>query len=174
MFEQFSSPYGKPVEDVQTGEVKVADASRILVSNAIGSCIACVILDPLSRVGGIAHIMLPGSAPAGYCGLTTRYAWNGFSRLLDIVIAGGGVRENLLVCLAGGANVLLDPSDTVCLANIESVRFFCELAQLDIQAQSLGGCSRRRLVLDPGRPWVLCSIGNGDEFILWSGRGENQ
>jgi chemotaxis receptor (MCP) glutamine deamidase CheD len=52
------------------------------------------------------------------------------------------------------------------------VRTFCELAGLPIVGESLGGNQRRRILLDLEHLKVLCCIGNGTDFVLWSGKGE--
>jgi chemotaxis protein CheD len=50
------------IEYVMTGEVKVANAvDRVnLVSSALGSCIAVCVYDAEQKIGGMAHMMMPG------------------------------------------------------------------------------------------------------------------
>ncbi|OGJ94178.1 MAG: hypothetical protein A2487_07680 [Candidatus Raymondbacteria bacterium RifOxyC12_full_50_8] len=55
--------YERHVIDVQTGEVGVGTGNTALVSSAIGSCIVIGLYDPVACAGGLAHAMLPGSAP---------------------------------------------------------------------------------------------------------------
>ncbi|MBN1412527.1 MAG: chemotaxis protein CheD [Spirochaetales bacterium] len=153
--------------DVQTGEVKIGYKRCILSSAAIGSCIAIILVDYKNKLAGIAHIMLPGIAPQNANGLLTRYAFNGIIELLGGLQRLGAERESLAAVLAGGANVLADPSDTICRDNILSVKKLCASLKLEIKAQSLGGTRRRKVRVDVQRSHVLCSIGDRPEFLLW-------
>jgi chemotaxis protein CheD len=154
--------------DVQTGEVKVGGRDAVFLSTAIGSCIAVAALDTEAFLGGIAHIMLPGQAPGNAGWPQTRYAHDGVADLIAELEAMGGTIRNLCVCLAGGANVLRDPHDTICRENVASVLAQCERLGVPVVAQSLGGYQRRRVMLNIGKRQVSCGIGDRADFALWS------
>jgi chemotaxis protein CheD len=156
--------------DIQIGEVKYSKREIIFSSNAIGSCITAILLDPLARVGGLAHLMLPGVAPEDYMDLKTRYTWDGLSALRTGVLNCGAKPENLRICLVGAANVLMDPEDTLCETIIHSVFSFCQSHQLSIVATSLGGFQRRRVVFDLPKLTVYCAIGNEPDTKIWEYR----
>ena len=158
----------KNIENVQTGEVKAGGADMILVASAIGSCVAVVAIDAKKLVGGIAHIMLPGKALS--CDSEspiTRYAENGFRELLNLIHGKGARKEDLTICIAGAANVLMDADDTLCRENIDSVLRLCDAFGFAVKARSLGGFKRRKISLDIEKCRILCAIGDGPEFILW-------
>jgi chemotaxis protein CheD len=155
-------------EDIQTGEVKAARAGTLLASTAIGSCIAIVAIDPPNRVGGIAHIMLPGRAPQNTDSPKTRYAANGFDELLSQIDMLGGRKENLRVFLVGGANVLMDNDDSICRDNLHAVVRLCETHGIPIEARMVGGIRRYRVILDVERRQVHCGVGDGPEVVLWT------
>jgi chemotaxis protein CheD len=161
--------------DIQTGEVKCGGADAILLSTAIGSCIAVVALDLDAFVGGIAHIMLPGKAPENSEKPHSRYVDNGISLLMESLRAMDGSPRNTRVCLAGAANVLRDPHDTICGENIRAVVEQCTRYNVPIVAQSLGGYLRRRVTLNIGHRFVACGIGDQADFIMWSynDKGDN-
>jgi chemotaxis protein CheD len=154
--------------DIQTGEVKTGGRNAVLISTAIGSCIAVVAFDATAFVGGIAHIMLPGKAPENSEQPHTRYVHDGFSVLMTCVQSLGGKKENISVCLVGGANVIGDPHDSICRENTDAVIEQCVHYDVPIVAQSLGGYLRRRVMLNIGRRLVFCGIGDQSDFILWS------
>ena len=57
-----AAPTARPLV-VGVGDCKVsADPQSELVTYALGSCIAVSIWDPVSKVGGLLHFMLPDSA----------------------------------------------------------------------------------------------------------------
>jgi chemotaxis protein CheD len=158
---------GRETVDVQTGEVKAGGRNTVLLSTAIGSCIAVVALDIAAFVGGIAHIMLPGRAPENSERPHTRYVRDGFSALMHSLCSMGGKREDIRVCLAGGANVLKDPGDTICRENIRAVREQCGEYRIPVVAESLGGYFRRRVMLNIERRMVTCGVGDKADFTLW-------
>ena len=68
--------------DVNTGEVKVSTEGTILRSVAIGSCVAVATINFKRKIGGMAHIMLPGIAPLQSLE-KTKYAFDGIEQLLN-------------------------------------------------------------------------------------------
>ena len=46
------------------GDLKVCKAPDVLVTYALGSCVGVCLLDPVTHVGGLSHIMLPDSTSA--------------------------------------------------------------------------------------------------------------
>ena len=96
---------------VGVADLQVArDPSKSIITYALGSCIGVTLYDPVAKVGGMLHFMLPESTvsvekaaanPAMFGDL-------GMPILFDKVIAAGAKRERLIVCAAGGAEVLAD------------------------------------------------------------------
>ena len=155
------------IVDVQTGDVEVLCGSGCVCTSAIGSCVAVMMLDTEHHVGGIAHIMLPGSAPPGCAAHPLRYTSNGISRLLLLMQQGGARIHSLITAIAGGGNVLQKPDDTICRDNIFSVESFLAHNHIRLYAASTGGVCRRtgRVNLDEGS--ITCCVGDGPETILW-------
>src|SRR5579862_706397 len=84
------------------------DAEAVLVTYALGSCIAVAMHDPLTKVSGLLHYMLPES------GLDARkaeqnpfmFADTGIPRLMEALKSAGGDGKRMIVRLTGGAQVL--------------------------------------------------------------------
>lgn len=156
------------IKEVATGEVKIGAAGDSLVVSALGSCVAVVALDRVRRIGGIAHVMLPGQAAPEKAAVRHRYAVDAISELLDQLAFLGSSPKDLTVCLAGGGNVLEREQDLICARNIASVTEVVAEKGLAIAASSLGGTRRRRVKLDIAQGSVLCREGNEGEAVLWS------
>lgn len=152
--------------DIQTGEVAVTDAHGILTVNGIGSCIAVIAIDPVSRISGIAHIMLPGTAPVS-AEIPERYAENGINTLLRKLADMGISRSGLKIILAGAGNVLKRPNDAICEANILSVRNVLDQLGLKILMEFLGGTDRRKIRLISASGALYCSTGDQPESLLF-------
>lgn len=85
-----------------------AHEGDIIVTHALGSCVGISIHDPVARVGGILHYMLPVSkvhkSKAQINPLM--FGDTGIPMLFEEVYRLGGRKENLRVVMAGGAQVL--------------------------------------------------------------------
>ena len=93
---------------VGIGQLAISkDATDVLVAYGLGSCIGITCYDPQTRVGGLAHVLLPNSEgkrseerePA-------RFADTGIDLLLKQLAALGASPRRMLVKVAGGAAVL--------------------------------------------------------------------
>jgi len=154
--------------DVQIGQVKAAQGKAILRSKAIGSCIAIVAYDRVRKIGALAHVMLPGKAPARKKrGAKTRYAADAIDAILTQMTQLGSKTDDIKVVLVGGGNVLGRKDDTICKDNVESVLELLLQKQLNVQAQAVGGTARRSVSLDVERGIVFCTEGNGSEMQLY-------
>ncbi len=154
--------------DVATGCVAMAFSPALLQSTPLGSCIAVVLLDPARSLGAMAHIMLPGPAPADVRGPDRmRHAPDAIDRLITRMQALGSSPDHLCAGFIGGANVLQDPGDSICSANVESVNRRMQRYHVRIVAHDLGGCLRRRAILDIEQGSILSARGDGGPTLLW-------
>jgi chemotaxis protein CheD len=158
----------KETIDVQIGEVKAECGGVILKSKAIGSCIAIVAYDAMRKIGAMAHVMLPGRAPANKkSSERMKYAADAIDVLVNRMIQLGSRNGDIEVVLVGGGNVLDRPDDTICRDNIESALEFCGKKHMRVKAQAVGGTERRSVSLDVECGTVFYSEGNGSEVELW-------
>jgi len=155
---------------VGMGELKVSRVSGgVLVCVGIGSCIAICAYDPLTRVGGMAHVVLPrcegkdGKNPAKYGNLAVPL-------LIEEMIKLGGAKSRLVVKLAGGAQMTL-ASGVKNVFNTGERNLAEVIAALDkegipITATETGGNKGRtvRLFLDTGKVLVT-SVGQEPKEI---------
>jgi chemotaxis protein CheD len=135
------------------------DAESVLVTYALGSCIAVAMHDPVTKVSGLLHYMLPESS------IDTNkaeqnpwmFADTGIPRLLDAVRAAGADGKRMVVRLAGGAQVL-DGQGVFQIGkrNYLAARRILWKAGVFIAAEAVGGEVSRttRLEVGSGRLWV--------------------
>lgn len=170
----------QPIE-VGTGEVFTVAGAGLLRASALGSCVCIVVCDPQSRVGAMAHVMLPGTAPPSSLH-PNRYAVDAIRTLLNGLSEYGVRTTGLMACLVGAANVLQRPDDTICESNIACTRQILRDQGITISAESLGGVLRRAVCLDVARGLVQHSQGDSPEETLFvyrrpesgdSGRGSD-
>lgn len=152
--------------DVNTGEVKAAKEPAMLRSVAIGSCVVVAALNFKRKIGAMAHIMLPGSAPQ-HSLEKTKYAFDGIEQLLNQMFETGASADEIGVCLVGGGNVLKKEDDTICQANIESVLAILAGKNISIKGSILGGTKRKSIFLDVENGCISYAEGDEKEKLLW-------
>ncbi len=94
---------------VDIADFKVcADAEGVLVTYALGSCIGVLVHDPVRKVGGMLHYMLPQSAtaPEKAKARPAMFADTGIPLLFQSLYAQGCDKRDLVVKVAGGAALL--------------------------------------------------------------------
>jgi len=152
---------------VLTGEVKTCSNNEILKSSAIGSCIVVIAYYLKLNIGGMAHIMLYGTAPENTKYDKTRYANNAVSDLIIKMKAKGAKIENIEFCVVGGANVLKRENDTIAQNNVNKVLDLLKKQNFKIKAKSVGGTERRSATLNIKTGKLGYTVGDGAEMILW-------
>lgn len=90
---------------VGVGELRALRGSGELVTLGLGSCIAIVLHDPVSRTGGLAHILLPSPALSRIHDAPGRYPETAVPALLDAMADLGAGRERITARLIGGASM---------------------------------------------------------------------
>ena len=135
------------------------EIETMLVTYALGSCLAVSIYDPLAQVGGLLHLMLPeiGSERLRSGANPFMFADTGLPLLLQRAGELGAQKRRLVVCLAGGAQ-MMDQNGIFNIGrrNHAAVRKFLWSAGLFVSAEAVGGGVSRTLGLElkTGRSWV--------------------
>lgn len=128
---------------VLQSEVVVSDNPHVVLVTGLGSCVAACLFDPVARVGGMNHFLLPyGTARDGESGL--QFGLQAMQALVRAVLEAGGTRQNLACKIFGGAAVvpLLDPIGE---ANTRLAKAYLAEAGISCVAKSVGGHSARRI-----------------------------
>jgi len=136
------------------GEYYVTRSDDEAITTVLGSCVSACIRDPVARVGGMNHFMLPedGSIRDGKrpdpVGLATRYGSHAMESLINDLLKHGAVRSRLEIKLFGGGRVLHSMTD-VGARNIEFVTSYLKIERLSVAASDLGGDLPRKVVYFP-------------------------
>ncbi len=96
---------------VGIADLKVsANPNESLITYALGSCIGVTIFDPVTHVGGMLHLMLPQASvnPEKAKKVPCMFADTGVPLLFQRAYELGAKKERLIVCAAGGAEILAD------------------------------------------------------------------
>lgn len=140
---------------VLPGEYRV-DARDVMLVTVLGSCVAACIHDPVARVGGMNHFMLPASRAASDGG-SARYGAYAMEVLINALLKRGGERAHLQAKLFGGAAVLPGlTTSKVGQDNVDFVTDYLATERIATVASDLGGSWPRRVHFFPatGRAFV--------------------
>ncbi len=148
------------------GEWRVtADPAAVLVCLGLGSCVAICLHDPLRRIGGMAHTVLPDSTAGRASSSGAKFVDLALPLLLDEMAAAGASRVHLSADLVGGASMLKGSSLTdvgnVGVRNVESARSVLERAKLALRIDETGGAHGRTVRLKISTGELIISSANG-------------
>ena len=139
------------------------DSSAEIVTYSLGSCLGITIYDPVTKIGGLLHIMLPDSNIDTVKASAMPYMFvdSGVPRLFHAVYNLGADRSRLIVKVAGGAQ-LLDAKGifNIGARNIEAFKKLLAQQGLTIHASETGGLNSRTVRLD---------LANGHTTIKYPG-----
>lgn len=90
---------------VGMADLKICKAPDAVTTLGLGSCVGVAIRDPITKVGGLAHVMLPDSSNFQNNGNIPKFADTGTKELVRLIVAAGGNRSRLVAKIAGGAQM---------------------------------------------------------------------
>jgi len=131
----------------------------ILVTYALGSCVAVMIYDPVVKVGGLLHFMLPDSSLDSKKAEENpfMFADTGVKRLFLSAYELGASKKRIITKIAGGASIL-DDSDFFRIGerNVTALRRIFWRNNVIVEAEDTGGSLNRtvRLSIADGKVWV--------------------
>lgn len=147
---------------VGVGELAVsADVAERLVTYALGSCLGIAVIDPVARVAGLLHVMLPDSSiESGDGRPLTRFVDTGVPMLFREVYRLGAVKSRLLVRVAGGASANAEDGFQIGKRNILALRRILWRNGVLVHGQDVGGVQQSRtMVVEVGTGRVLVRSG---------------
>lgn len=152
---------------VGIGDAQVSnDPEDVLVTYALGSCIALALHDPLAGVAGLLHILLPDSksSPHKAAMHPCMFADTGIPATFHAAYALGAQKSRVTVRVVGGAQVL-DPQGVFNIGkqNYLACRRILWAAGVLISGEQVGGNVSRN---------VRLSVGNGR--LEWNTAGGPQ
>ena len=145
------------------------DPQDILVAYGLGSCLGIGMIDPVARVCGLLHAVLPiknnGTDP-----LNPKFVDSGIAGLIEEMVKAGALRNRLVVRMAGGANMLTAPglSKTFDIGarNIESAHNVFTNIRMNIKSEDVGGTRGRTVRLYVGETRMTVRVIGEKEIDL--------
>jgi chemotaxis protein CheD len=146
----FDQSMGREAAKIQPGECYVTSLDMVLVT-VLGSCVSACIRDPVARIGGLNHFMLPeATADESVASQPMRYGVYAMEVLINDILRRGARRDRLEAKVVGGGNVLRGfGANTVGDRNAAFVTRFLGAESIRVLGQDLGGPHARKIYYFP-------------------------
>lgn len=102
---------------VGMADLKTGRDTDILTTLGLGSCIGIALWDPTTKIGGLAHVMLPDSTKIRNNSNIAKFADTGITELVRQMEEMGAPKRRLVAKIAGGAR-MFEVSGTTSVGNI--------------------------------------------------------
>lgn len=136
------------IKYLKQGELAIVSGDT-KVFTILGSCVAVVLWDEQSKIGGVNHFLLPNWNNKGVPDV--RYGDVAITELHDKTILSGAVRRRLVAKIYGGASLLKleNVGFNIGFRNIEIAKQKLKELNIKIVEEITGGNSGRKILFDP-------------------------
>ena len=152
---------------VGMADLNICKSPNAITTLGLGSCIGIAIYDPVTKIGGLAHIMLPDSTKIRNNSNIAKFADTGIMELVNRMVRAGASRTRMVAKIAGGAKMfeISGNSDfgNIGQRNTVSVKKVLMEEGLRISGEDTGASYARTMYID---------LATGDVGVRTFGRPE--
>lgn len=155
---------------VGMADLNVCVSPNALTTLGLGSCVGIVLFDPIHKIAGLVHIMLPDSTKILNNSNKAKFADTGIDELIRRMIAIGAEQRVLIAKIAGGAQMFAFSNNNDMMRigdrNVEATKL--KLAQLgiSIRAEDTGANYGRTIEFYPENGSLLIKSVGKEKKIL--------
>ena len=136
----------------------------------LGSCVGIALRDPVTKIGGLAHVMLPDSTTIRNNTNIPKFADTGIEELVRQVVAKGANRGRLVAKIAGGAQMFAFQSKNEMVRvgerNVEATKKKLAQLKIPILAEDTGKNYGRTVIFYPETgDFVIRAVGKQEYSI---------
>ena len=141
-----------------------------LTTLGLGSCVGITLWDPITKVSGMAHCMLPDSTEISNNSNVAKFVDTALMRMINDMVRLGANKTRMRAKLAGGAQMFALNSTNATMRigdrNVEAAKKCLREAGIPIVAQDTGDNYGRTIELhsDDGR-LVIKTVGKGQKIL---------
>ncbi|MCM1268252.1 MAG: chemotaxis protein CheD [Bacteroidales bacterium] len=155
---------------VGMADLKVCVSPDSVITLGLGSCVGIAIRDPITKIGGLAHIMLPDSTMIRNNSNIPKFADTGIEELVRQVTLKGASRARLVAKIAGGAQMFgfgsQSESVQVGKRNVEATKKKLAQMKIPILAEDTGKNFGRTVIFYPETgDYVIRAVGKAEYKI---------
>ncbi|MED1202050.1 chemotaxis protein CheD [Heyndrickxia acidicola] len=161
------------IEPLKVGiaDLKIAFSPQPIKTTGLGSCVGIIIYDPILKIAGLAHIMLPDSSimKKGTEFNKSKFADTAVKELVQMLNREGCKNRELKAKIAGGAEMFsFSVNETMRIGkrNIDAVKKALKEEAIAIISEDTGGNNGRTIVFDPEKCMLeIRTVNKGIAFI---------
>ena len=155
---------------VGMADLKLCKSPNAITTLGLGSCVGIALRDPTTKIGGLAHIMLPDSTKIANNQCIAKFADTGINELVRIMVEAGASRGRLVAKIAGGAQMFAFSSKTeltgVGQRNVDAVKKVLAEMKIPILASDTGLNFGRTVEFYPETgDYIIKAVGKGVKTI---------
>lgn len=135
-----------------------SSSEDVVISTVLGSCVSVCLFDPISKIGGMNHFMLPEDVVLDESiriyHRNTKYGIHAMDMLINSVLKKGASRKNLQAKIFGGASYAGNQGK-VGQNNIRFAEKYLFLEEIEVTGRDIAGEEARKLFFFPQSGKVL-------------------
>jgi len=156
---------------VGIAQIRVAENPARLICLGLGSCVAVALWDSSTKIGGIAHVMLPDSSTSreGIPLKLGKYGDTAIEELIGEMKKKGANYIMIIAKIAGGSHMfkMVSPNiGDIGKKNLEAVREALKKHHVRVVAEDVGGSTGRSVELDTETGKLIIRSVHGGSRIL--------
>ena len=155
---------------VGMADLNVCVSPDSITTLGLGSCVGIALRDPVTKIGGLAHVMLPDSTTIRNNTNIPKVADTGIEELVRQVVAKGANRGRLVAKIAGGAQMFAFQSKNEMVRvgerNVEATKKKLAQLKIPILAEDTGKNYGRTVIFYPETgDFVIRAVGKQEYSI---------
>ena len=131
------------IKRVGMADLKTGVYPEILTTLGLGSCVGICLFDPIKKIIGMAHIMLPSITQSKNKTNLAKFADTAVERLIEDMIRLGACKDDIRAKLAGGAQMFSFTSKNDIMRigerNVIASKHILKEKGIEIVAEDVGG-----------------------------------
>ncbi len=155
---------------VGMADLNVCTSPNVLTTLGLGSCVGIVLYDPIRKIAGMVHIMLPDSTKILNNENKAKFADTGIDLLIKQMISIGAERRVLISKIAGGAQMFAFNNNNEMMRigerNIEATKLKLQQLGITIIAEDTGANYGRTIEFYPETGDLLIKSVGKDRKII--------
>ena len=145
------------------------------IATLLGSCVAVCLYDPIAKIGGMNHFMLPSGKPSGNgeqdALLRGDYA---MEVLVNALLDQGAQKRRIVAKAFGGGRVITSIRTAIGENNIRFTREWLEREKFPLLSHDFGGTWPRKVLFEPDSGTAWCKrVLNGTAMSGEAARSES-
>lgn len=155
---------------VGMADLKICKSPDGITTLGLGSCVGIALRDPVTHIGGLAHVMLPDSTSIKNNSNIYKFADTGIDELVRLMIQAGASKTRLVAKIAGGAQMFAfqNKVDLVRVGerNVEASKAKLSELHIPILAEDTGNTYGRTVVFYPeSGDFLIKAVGKSEKVI---------